>query len=692
MHEQLGALRDLRRWIVWRPIEQKKIPVGADGRALRAWKSEPLSFEDACERAARFEDAGLGLLHGEGVGGIDLDDCRSPDGAIDPRALVVVERAAAYTEVSPSGKGLKIFGKSSGWLEMNFSDASRVSTALKPDLYFAVTGRTFREGPPDSDLTATIALVLSTFGGAEDAERKGPFVLPETIPRGTQNDTLFREACRHRGQGKSEEEVFGILQAIRHRCDPQPTDRDLREIARSACRYEEGVVDEFPLTESGDSEHFAALNAGTLCYDHRMERWLLFDGVRWRPQGDGEVDRLALLAMRDRQRRAVGAGRERARWAIGGEGRARRANMLHLAQSVITLANSGDAWDEDPWLLGVRNGVVDLRTGELRAGRCEDRITMQTRYPYDASAACPQWEAWLAEILKDDLELVPFVHRALGYSITGDCREEVFFMCVGDGRNGKGTLINIVGEVMGDYHDNLSFHSLERGNHGPKETTNDLAKLHRKRIVTAQEAVGGRFDESRVKSLTGRDPITARFLYREEFTFVPDLKLWLSVNKPPRVRDDSTGFWSRPRIIPFRQCYLGREDKTLKDRLRAEGPGILAWLVRGCLAWQGQGLPNPDGVKVAIEEYRASEDVLGEFYDERCVVSEAARCRPSELFDSYVRYCDAVRARNRLGSKGFSQQVAKRFRRVVVNGAAHFAGVGLMSDGAEATEQRWEQI
>jgi putative DNA primase/helicase len=339
-------------------------------------------------------------------------------------------------------------------------------------------------------------------------------------------------------------------------------------------------------------------------------------------------------------------------------------------------------------MLGVPNGMVDLRTGELLPGESDKRVTMHAATSYDPQAACPLWEASVADIFKDDPDLIHFVHRALGYSMTGDCREEVFFLCVGGGRNGKGTIINTVAYVLKDYHDNLSFHSLERGSHGPKEASNDLAKLARKRFVTASETLGGRFDESRIKSLTGRDPVTARFLYQEEFTFTPELKLWLSVNNMPRVRDDSVGFWARPRVIPFNQCYDGRADKTLKERLREEAPGILAWLVRGCLAWQREGLGLPPAVSAAVEQYRQHEDFLSEFYEDCCVIGSSengtgVRVRPMELFSAYLRWCDRMRIRVRLGSKGFSQRVARRFRRAQSHGMDYFLGVGLLDEGGE---------
>jgi putative DNA primase/helicase len=386
----------------------------------------------------------------------------------------------------------------------------------------------------------------------------------------------------------------------------------------------------------------------------------------------------AALAIEDSRRAAY------QKWAAAGEARRRQENMLVLAKNLPPIADAGDSWDADPWLLGAQNGVVDLRTGVLRPGRQDDRITMRVRVPY-FEAPCPLWESTLKEVLGGDGELISYLQRALGYSLTGDVREEVFFVTWGSGRNGKGTIMNTIGSLLGHYADDLPMSTLaqaERGGGIP----NDLAKVAGKRFVTSSEQGGGtvrRLNEDRIKQLTGRDPITARFLHKEFFTFTATLKLWLATNNRPRVRDDSDGFWSRVHLIPFTQSFAGREDKTLKDRLLAEASGIVAWLVQGCLAWQKLGLHPPAVVKDATRDYRQENEPLASFYESCCVVAEGARVQAQQLFTAYTKWCDRndVPGSFRLNQRTFGENVKRRFPADPAN-TRHviYSGVGLRED------------
>ena len=198
-------------------------------------------------------------------------------------------------------------------------------------------------------------------------------------------------------------------------------------------------------------------------------------------------------------------------------------------------------WDADPWLLAVANGVVDLRTGTLREGRPDDRITMHSPVCYIPEAVCPRWLAFLGEVFGDDDELIDFIWRACAYSLTGLTNAECHFLCFGSGCNGKGTFNRVQRDILGDYAANTAFSTLEMSSRN--SIPNDLAALYGKRLVTASELNEAvRLNEARMKMLAGQDPVTARFLHGEYFTFVPNAKFWLAVNHKPMVNDDSTGF------------------------------------------------------------------------------------------------------------------------------------------------------
>ena len=282
--------------------------------------------------------------------------------------------------------------------------------SLHPD-----TGRPYEMlGPwPPPPLPARIVDLIEARGAA--TERKP--ALPEEIPDGGRNNVLFTEACRMRGMGWELDEILPALRAInKKRVAPPKPDREVETIARSACRYPAGERREFKLTEQGDAECFAAAFGDRLRYHHRDRVWLVFDGVAWQRDPDGELHRLAIETVRGRQAAALRIQdkdeRKRALdWYLGGESVRRVENMLKAARAVHPLADAGDGWDADPMLLGARNGVIDLRTGALRDGRPEDRITRQVAVAFDPAAECPAWEKALEEIFEPTPDALPFVRR-----------------------------------------------------------------------------------------------------------------------------------------------------------------------------------------------------------------------------------------------------------------------------------------
>ena len=276
----------------------------------------------------------------------------------------------------------------------------------------------------------------------------------------------------------------------------------------------------FPYTEAGDAEFFAAKHADNVRFDHARRRWLHFDGTRWRPDEQGFILTLALAAMRDRQRIALNTKsdddtrRRRIKWTLDGESKNRLRHLLDIAQSLAPLSDLGEDWDTKPFLLCAPNKVVDLRTGTPRPGHPDDRITNCTRAEYHPDALSELWQSSLAAIFENNIPMMDYWQRFIGYALSGTAQEEVFPLLWGGGRNGKGTIIESLRSALGDYADDLPFASLEKNARGA--ISNDMAKLPGKRFVTASETEGGvRLNEPRLKQLTGRDPVTCRFLHRE---------------------------------------------------------------------------------------------------------------------------------------------------------------------------------
>ena len=440
------------------------------------------------------------------------------------------------------------------------------------------------------------------------------------------------------------------------------------------------------LTDTTNAELIASLYGDQLRFDHRRRRWLLWAAHYWREDTTGEVYRLATAAARERYSRSVNIEdlderRRVAKWSIDSEQRNRLESAVALAKNIQPIADSGETWDTDPWLLGMANGVVDLRGGKLRNGRPNDQITLTTGIEFDPEAKCPRWEQFLQEVIGDS-ELINWLWRALGYSLTGDTREQCIFLCHGIGANGKTKLVEAIREAMGGYAYSSPFSTFER--YQRASIPNDLAALEHKRLVTSSETNDNtRLNEARIKAISGGDPITARYLHAEYFTFMPHLKLWLFVNHRPKVMDDSHGFWRRVKLIPFTKQFTGEaDDKRLGEVLRSEAPGILAWLVKGCLEWQQRGLdPAPRAVEVATEEYRAESDELGGFIIERCVERPGGRVRASELYNAYTGWAveQGMKDKEILSTKAFGMRIGNKYHRDRGEEGVFYAGLSLNS-------------
>jgi putative DNA primase/helicase len=395
-------------------------------------------------------------------------------------------------------------------------------------------------------------------------------------------------------------------------------------------------------TDLGNSERFIQRHGADVLYCYAWGAWLVWNGATWERDEGGKVQRLAKATVRNIYKEAGEAEDKQERKALAqhatrSEAEARIRAMLELAKSEEPI--SPEDLDARPWLLNVQNGTVDLRTGTLQPHRREDYITKLAPVEYDPDAAAPTWTAFLKRVLPDE-ELRAFVQRAVGYSATGDTSEQCMIINHGGGANGKSTFQETIAAALGDYAMRAPTEMLLAKRAGG--IPNDVARLKGARFVAASETEEGRrLAESLIKDLTGQDTITARFMRAEWFDFRPTHKLWLSTNHKPEIRGTDAAIWRRIRLVPWSVTIPpGEQDKRLPAKLCAELPGVLAWIVQGCLEWQCIGLQPPEEVRRATGRYRAEMDVLGAFIDEECIVAEHASARATALYSAYKAWCE----------------------------------------------------
>lgn len=294
------------------------------------------------------------------------------------------------------------------------------------------------------------------------------------------------------------------------------------------------------------------------------------------------------------------------------------AGIASLARSNRGVAMGADEWDADPWLLGTPGAVIDLRSGKPVSSPMTCYITRQTAVPVaPPGTPTPLWQGFLQRITRHDLDLSEYLQRIAGYALTGSDREQCLFFANGPGGNGKGVFMNTLTGIIGDYS-HVASGDLLLAAMGERHST-DMASLRGRRFVTASELrPGARWDEQRLKSLTGGDPVTARFMRQDEFTFRAQFTLVIAGNHRPSFAGVDEAIRRRLRLIPFTEVIPEAErDLDLPEKLRREWPGILRWMIDGCIAWQRDGLPTPTSVREASAAYLEAEDSLGQWIDDR---------------------------------------------------------------------------
>lgn len=443
----------------------------------------------------------------------------------------------------------------------------------------------------------------------------------------------------------------------------------------------------YSFDDTGNAQRFVDLFGDKVRYCYTDKRWLWYDGRKWCTDMTGTVKRLAdkavacmaaeakVYAQLDADEGTDMAKAFEKHMKSCRSNKSKNAMLSEVMHHVPVLPAQMDRFKT---VLNTPGGVIDLRSGGISPYDPMTYLTKMTAVEYSENADCPRWLAFLDDIFRKDKDLIRYVQKAVGYSLTGSTTEQCAFFLYGTGRNGKSTFIDIIRDIFGDYAANIQPETIMVRSNQSTAINSDIARLKGARLVTSVEPNEGvRINEGLLKQLTGDDTVTARKLYGDEFEFKPEFKLWMATNHKPVIRGTDTGIWRRIHMIPFTvQIPEEKIDRRLKYKLSAELTGIFRWAVEGCLLWQKEGLKMPRAVLEEVREYRREMDVISAFVEDKCTVGKGLSVKSSQLFAAYLNWAEQNNE-YRMSSTKFGMELAKRFEKVRTRGGIYFNGLSL---------------
>jgi putative DNA primase/helicase len=689
----LYLLADEQRWLSWRNEQRgdklTKVPYYAPGR--KASSTDPSTWRirseaEACaKRVVNGQRGGVGVVLGDlgadlHLCGLDLDSCLH-DGAITPWAAAILNVVQTYTEISPSGAGLKCFFfiasedvrsfldrlgvERSAWgcrRDVPGEDARNHGPAVEfyaSERYFAVTDQRWTDAPEDiyrldEDELERLAELIPPPGKArtETKTESGKSGRGDT----SRSAAAFRKGAALRRAGKSYQEMVATLLADPETADWARTKGQAsggREFRRIWDKADPRDLDGFDLTEDGVALAFAAKFKDRLRYCHHTGAWFEWTGSHWQR----EETKLAFSWARHTCRELARQQEASNGTATALAKAATAAAVERFAQADRAFAVTSAIWDRDPMLLGTPDGVVDLQTGKLRPAVQGDFITKLTAVAPAETADCPLWIKFLNDATGGDAKLIRFLQQWAGYCLSGDTREQALLFVYGPGGNGKTVWLNTMAGILASYAKNAAMETFTASQNDRHPT--ELAMLKGARMVCASETEDGRaWAEVRIKQLTGGDTITARFMRQDFFEYQPQFKLTVIGNHKPVLRNVDDAARRRFNVVPFTRKPAS-PDNQLETKLRAEWPAILHWMIQGCLDWLQNGLIRPKAVVDATANYFSEQDTLRQWLDECCDEGPNETDTMEALFKSWTNY--ALANGEKPGTTKWFSQAMQRF-------------------------------
>ncbi|PGE86640.1 DNA primase [Bacillus pseudomycoides] len=697
-----------------------KVPCQVDGEMAQANNRSTWStFATAVKFYLEGDYDGIGFVFSrqDNYIGIDIDKC-VVDEKTNAFATEIIDTLDSYTEFSPSGKGIHIIIK--GNLPQSVLGTGRKNTKHGLEIYsygrfFTFTGNrensndvyertdelaeVFEKYFDDSDIQGRVNLaefekdeikisndalwermfrskngdeIRSLYNGSliNNDHSASDLALCNhlafwTGKSATRMDSMFRETSLMRDKWdvihfRDTNETYGERTIATAISSTSTTILDNKQqFEEFSFDFHNGdakeVVEDKPkkkfrLTELGNAERIAYEYGHVIKYVSDIG-WFIWDGKRWKLDTKKEIERITAKVLRSLYK---SEDESEMKWARMCERRNIRMNSIKDLMPLVP--GEREDFDRHKYLFNVENGIVDLKTGKLQPHDREIGLTKITNIAFDENAKCPTWLAFLDQIFLGDQDLVEYMQRLIGYSLTGDISEQIMMFLVGGGSNGKSTFINTIKDLIGEYGKQAKADTFIK----KKDTgaNNDIARLVGARFVSAIESEEGeKLSESFVKQITGGEPVLARFLRQEYFEFVPEFKVFFTTNHKPVIGGLDEGIWRRVKLIPFNlNLPAHKRDKRLPEKLSLEMPGILNWAIEGCMKWQKGKLKEPKVVAEATGQYKEDMDILAPFLDEVCYIdeqeNEAIRIEAKELYNVYDNWCFKSGERS-LGNRSF---------------------------------------
>lgn len=716
-------LKQVAHWVCW--TGRDKVPKNPHtGRNAASNNPGTWSdFETACKACETYRFDGIGFMFAPPYFGVDLDHCTDNIDFCDE----FVETLQSYAEYSVSGTGVHIICRGSlpdgarrrGNVEMYSEGRYFICTGnvynpsytkivectesvkvlhskyLPSDVPSVEHRQVVTVSMEDQEVVDKARncrsgylftlLYAGDWHGIYSSQSEADLALCNQLAFWTQKDEqqmdrIFRSSglMREKWDSKRAGTTYGAI-TIGKACancvnvyEPHKYDDDT---ALALALFGDGSVSAetpkkvYDMTDTGNAHRLQDRFGHVIRYSYNRKKWYYWDGKVWRLDDTGEIKKLADIICEEIKREGYQEQDEKTqadllKWATRTASSKGKESMVKECQHLHGIPAAPDEFDSYAEYLNCQNGIVNLRTGELLPHDSNFAMSKICYSEYDVEGKEPTlWLKFLADVTDNDQDLMKYIQKSVGYSLTGSNREQCAYFLYGMGNNGKSTFLDTLSDLLGSYSANAQPETIMMRKWGDGGALSDIARLKSARFVTSEEPTEGvRLNEGLLKQLTGGSKITCRFLYAEEFEYTPEFKIWIATNHKPVIRGTDLGIWRRIKLIPFEvNIPKDKVDKNLKYKLRKEFPQILRWAVDGCRLWMQEGMEEPMKVQLAVKEYKQEMDLLAGFLDECVEIDYNCQTRvPAQaLFRAYSQWAKENNEYE-MSSKKFFTEVTKK--------------------------------